>query len=192
MITVADVIIYGKAISDPIELGGMFDNRLIVGVVMFTVVVATLAVNIAANVVSPANDFANAFPSKIDFKRGGLITGVIGIAMMPWELIKDPVRYINGWLVGYSGSLGAVAGVLIVDYWILRKTVLDLRSLYVADGVYKYRNGWNISALTSTVVGFGVALAGAFWPPMRPIYDWSWFVGFGLAGGLYYLQMRRP
>jgi NCS1 family nucleobase:cation symporter-1 len=190
MITSATVIVFGRAISDPIELGGMFGNRVIVGIVMFTVVIATLAVNIAANVVSPANDFANAFPSRIDFKRGGLITGVIGIAMMPWELIKDPARYINGWLVGYSGSLGAVAGVLIVDYWVLRKRTLDLRSLYLPDGAYHYRGGYNIKALAATLVGALVALAGMFWEPMRPIYNWSWFVGFGLAGGLYWLTMR--
>jgi len=190
IITSATVIIYGNPISDPIQLGGMFHNRFIVGVVMFTVVVATLAVNIAANVVSPANDFANAFPSKIDFKRGGLITGVIGIAMMPWELIKDPERYINGWLVGYSGSLGAVAGVLIVDYWILRKRTLDLASLYVAGGAYRYHEGYNLKAIGATFAGALVALAGMFWEPMRPIYNWSWFVGFGLAGVLYWLMMR--
>ena len=190
IITSATVIIYGKAIADPIALGARFDNRLIVGVVMFTVVIATLAVNIAANVVSPANDFANAFPSKIDFRRGGLITGVIGIAMMPWELIKDPGRYINGWLVGYSGSLGAVAGVLIVDYWILRKCVLDLRSLYVEDGAYRYRDGYNLKAIIATFAGAAVALAGMFWEPMHPIYNWSWFVGFGLSGALYWLMMR--
>jgi NCS1 family nucleobase:cation symporter-1 len=189
-ITSATVIIYGHAVSDPIELGGMFSNRLIVGVVMFTVVIATLAVNIAANVVSPANDFANAFPGKITFSRGGLITGVIGILMMPWELYADPGRYINGWLVGYSGSLGSVAGVLIVDYWVLRKTKLDLRSLYVANGSYRYVNGWNMAAVWATLAGAGVALLGAFWEPMKPIYDWSWFVGFGLAGGLYWLLMR--
>ena len=190
MITSATVLIYGKAISDPIELGGMFGNRVIVGIVMFTVVVATLAVNIAANVVSPANDFANAFPSRIDFKRGGLITGVIGIAMMPWELIKDPVRYINGWLVGYSGSLGAVAGVLIVDYWILRKRRLDLVSLYVADGAYRYHQGYNLKAIGATLAGALIPIAGLFWEPLRPIYNWSWFVGFGLAGGLYWGLMR--
>jgi NCS1 family nucleobase:cation symporter-1 len=157
---------------------------------MFTAVVATLAVNIAANVVSPANDFANAFPSKIDFKRGGLITGLIGIAMMPWELIKDPERYITGWLVGYSGSLGAVAGVLIVDYWLLRKTTLDLVSLYSLDGAYRYHNGYNLKAIGATLAGALIALAGMFWEPMRPIYNWSWFVGFGIAGGLYWLTMR--
>jgi NCS1 family nucleobase:cation symporter-1 len=157
---------------------------------MFTVVLATLAVNIAANVVSTANDFANAFPNKINFSRGGLITGVIGILMMPWELYKNPERYINGWLVGYSGSLGSIAGVLIVDYWILRRTELDLRSLYTSDGAYRYTNGWNVPAVVATLAGSGVALLGAIWPPMRPIYDWSWFVGFGLAGGTYWAMMR--
>jgi NCS1 family nucleobase:cation symporter-1 len=184
------VIIYGAPISDPIELGGRFDNRLIVGVAMFTVVLATLAVNIAANVVSTANDFANAFPTKINFARGGLITGVIGILMMPWELYRDPQRYINGWLVGYSGSLGSIAGVLIVDYWILRRTELDLRSLYTSDGAYRYTNGWNVPAVVATLLGAGVALLGGIWPPMRPVYDWSWFVGFGLAGGSYWVMMR--
>jgi nucleobase:cation symporter-1, NCS1 family len=190
VITSATVLIHGKAISDPIALGGMFDNRLIVAIAMFTVVIATLAVNIAANVVSPANDFANAFPSKIDFPRGGLITGVIGILMMPWELLKNPGRYIFGWLIGYSGSLGSIAGVLIVDYWIIRRTQLDLRSLYTPDGAYRYQNGWNVPATVATLVGAAVALLGAFWTPMRPIYDWSWFVGFGLAGGIYWALMQ--
>jgi NCS1 family nucleobase:cation symporter-1 len=190
IITSATVIIFGRAISDPIELGGTFDNRVIVGVVMFTAVIATLAVNIAANVVSPANDFANAFPRFINFKLGGLITGVLGIATMPWELLKNPARYIGGWLVGYSGSLGAVAGVLIVDYWILRKRTLDLASLYVHDGAYRYLGGFNLPAIAATIVGAAVALAGIFWEPLRPIYDWSWFVGFGLAGGLYWLLMQ--
>jgi nucleobase:cation symporter-1, NCS1 family len=189
MITSATVIIFGKAISDPIELGGRFDNRLIVGIVMFTAVIATLAVNIAANVVSPANDFANAFPRHIDFKRGGLITGVLGIAAMPWELLKNPGRYI-GWLVSYSGSLGAIAGVLIVDYWLLRRRTLDLRSLYVRDGAYRYRSGYNLAAIGATLIGAAVALAGIFWDPLRPIYDWSWFVGFGLAGALYWALMQ--
>jgi NCS1 family nucleobase:cation symporter-1 len=189
MITSATVLIFGKAISDPVELGGRFDNRLIVGVVMFTAVIATLAVNIAANVVSPANDFANAFPRHIDFKRGGLITGVLGIAAMPWELLKNAGRYI-GWLVGYSGALGAIAGVLIVDYWLLRRRTLDLASLYVSDGAYRYRNGYNLAAIGATLIGAAVALAGMFWDPLRPIYDWSWFVGFGLAGAVYWALMQ--
>ena len=195
LITSATVLIYGRAISDPIELGGLFDDgspagSLVVGIAMFTVVIATLAVNIAANVVSPANDFANAFPRRISFARGGLITGVIGVAMMPWELLKNPARYIGGWLVGYSGSLGAVAGVLIVDYWYIRRGTLDLAALYTDDGAYAYRGGVNAAAVIATLAGAGVALAGMFWEPLRPIYDWSWFVGFALAGGLYAVLMQ--
>jgi len=190
LITSATAMIYGAPIWDPIALGAKFDSRIVVGIAMFTAVVATLAVNIAANVVSPANDFANAFPKKIDFKRGGLITGLIGIAMLPWELLKNGHRYIDGWLVGYGGALGSIAGVLVVDYWLLRKTELDLRSLYVADGAYRYTRGWNPPAVIATVVGAAVALGGAFWEPLAPIYDWSWFVGTGVAGGLYYALMR--
>ena len=137
-----------------------------------------------------ANDFANTFPKWIDFKKGGLITGVIGVLMMPWELLANADRYINGWLVGYSGSLGSIAGVLIVDYWILRKTALDLRSLYVADGAYRYTRGWNVDAVIATVLGTAIALLGAFWEPLAPIYDWSWFIGFGLSGGVYWVLMR--
>jgi NCS1 family nucleobase:cation symporter-1 len=195
-ITSATVVIFHvrQGIADPIVLGSHFSQRWIVAIVMFTVVIATLAVNIAANVVSPANDFANAFPSKIDFKRGGLITGIVGIAMFPWELTKDAHSYIIGWLVGYSGSLGSIAGVLVVDYWIVRRTELDLRGLYGLTAAYRYRRGWNIAAVTATLAGTGLALLGVFWSSMRWLYDWSWFVGFGVAGLLYWLQMptSRP
>jgi NCS1 family nucleobase:cation symporter-1 len=191
MITSATAVIYGVPVSDPIALGAMFGSRLLVGIAMFTAVIATLAVNIAANVVSPANDFANAFPKRINFARGGLITGIIGVAMMPWELLKDADRYINGWLGGYGAALGSVGGVLVIDYWVLRKTKLDLRSLYVPDGAYRYTGGWNMPAVIATVVGAGTALLGAFWAPMKPLYDWSWFVGFGLAAAIYYAAMRK-
>jgi len=189
-ITSATQVIYGHAIWEPIELAGKFESRWIVTIAMFTVVVATLAVNIAANVVSPANDFANAFPRKIDFKRGGLITGVLGIACMPWQLLADPGRYIGDWLGGYGAALGSIAGVLVVDYWIVRRTKLDLASLYKSDGAYRYLGGWNLPAVAATLAGTAVALLGKFWPPMQPIADWSWFVGFGLAGGSYWLLTR--
>src|SRR5688572_15721868 len=102
VITSASAVIYGEAIWDPIILVGKFENRAIVAISMFTVVIATLGVNIAANVVSPANDFANLKPGAISFKTGGLITGVIGILMLPWKLIDDPHGYIFKWLLGYS------------------------------------------------------------------------------------------
>ena len=112
MITSATAIIYGQAIWDPVQLVGQFSSPVVVAISMFTVVVATLAVNIAANVVSPANDFANAFPRFISFKTGGLITGLLGIAIQPWRLLADPSGYIYTWLLGYSGGLGSIAGVL--------------------------------------------------------------------------------
>jgi len=190
VITSASAVIYGKPVWNPIDLASHFTSRVIVGVAMFTAVIATLAVNIAANVVSPANDFANAFPKKIDFKRGGLITGILGIAMMPWELVKDAHRYLDGWLGGYGGALGTVAGVLIVDYWLIRKTELDLESLYSPEGIYRYKNGWNRAAVIATAGGVICALSGAVIPALAPLYQWSWFVGFFVAGGLYWLQMR--
>ncbi len=189
-ITSATALIFGHPIFDPIELAGTFGSKIVVAIAMFTAVIATLAVNIAANVVSPANDFANAFPKQIDFKRGGLITGVIGVLMMPWELLANPERYINSWLGGYGAALGSVAGVLIIDYWVIRRTELDLPALYTPDGAYRYRRGWNYAAVVATLAGFGIALLGAFWPPMRPIYHWSWFVGFGVSSGLYWVLMR--
>jgi NCS1 family nucleobase:cation symporter-1 len=178
LITSATVIIYGEAIWDPIKLVGRFEQPFVVALSMFTAVVATLAVNIAANVVSPANDFANAFPRWIDFKSGGLITGLLGIAIMPWKLLADPSGYIFGWLVGYSGGLGSIAGVLIADYWIVARQKLQLEDLYLTDGVYR---GWNPAAVIATLLGSAVALVGWFWPPMKPVFDYAWFVGFGLA-----------
>ena len=119
------------------QLVGRFTSPLVVAISMFTAVVATLAVNIAANVVSPANDFANAFPKYINFKTGGLITGILGIAIMPWKLLADPSGYIFTWLLGYSGGLGSIAGVLIADYWLVRRTELRLEDLYLPDGAYQ-------------------------------------------------------
>jgi NCS1 family nucleobase:cation symporter-1 len=147
-------------------------------------------VNIAANVVSPANDFANALPKLIDFKKGGLITGLIGVAMMPWKLAEDPSGYVYKWLLGYSGGLGAIAGVLIADYYVIRRKTLVLADLYRDDGVYRYRGGWNPAAVIATLAGCGVAWAGAVVPSLARLFDYAWFVGFGLAAVLYLVLMR--
>jgi NCS1 family nucleobase:cation symporter-1 len=187
MITSATAIIYGEAIWDPVKLVGKFGNPVVVGFAMFSVVVATLAVNIAANVVSPANDFANALPRWISFRTGGLITGLIGIAMQPWRLLADPKGYIFAWLVGYSGGLGSIAGVLIADYWIVRWRQLDLADLYLPNGRY---GGWSIPAVVATLVGCALAWGGLVIPAIRPLYDYAWFVGF-FAAGLVYLALRR-
>jgi NCS1 family nucleobase:cation symporter-1 len=188
LITSATAIIYGQAIWDPVQLVGKFTSPVVVAVAMFTVVVATIAVNIAANVVSPANDFANAFPKYISFKTGGLITGLLGIAIMPWRLLADPSGYIFTWLLGYSGGLGSIAGVLIADYWIVRKRDLRLEELYLTDGEYR---GWNWKAIGATALGCALAWIGVILPSLKPLYDYAWFVGFLAAGGVYTAATRR-
>jgi NCS1 family nucleobase:cation symporter-1 len=187
LITSASAIIFGEAIWDPVKLVGKFTNPLVVAIAMFSVVVATLAVNIAANVVSPANDFANALPRFISFKTGGLITGLVGIAMQPWRLLADPKGYIFTWLLGYSGGLGSIAGVLIADYWIVRKRTLDLKSLYLPGGIY---GGWNPAAVVATLAGCALAWGGLVIEPLKLLYDYAWFVGFFVSGVSYTILMR--
>ena len=173
---------------DPVKLVGQFSQPIVVAISMFTVVVATLSVNIAANVVSPANDFANSFPKLISFRTGGLITGIIGILMMPWKLLADPSGYIFGWLVGYSGGLGSIAGVLIADYWIVRRKELNLGDLYRTRGEYA---GWNWRAVVATVLGCFLAWIGLIIPTLRLLYDYAWFVGFGVAFIVHWALMRN-
>jgi NCS1 family nucleobase:cation symporter-1 len=190
LITSATSLIYGELIWDPIKLVGKFQDPLIIAVSMFTAVVATLAVNIAANVVSPANDFANAFPRAISFKTGGLITGLLGIVIQPWRLLADPSGYIFTWLLGYSGGLGSIGGVMIVDYWIVRRKQLALGDLYRTEGVYRYAAGWNWRAVFATILGCVAAWIGLAVPSLRPLYDYAWFVGFGVAAVTYVLLVR--
>ncbi len=189
LITSASAIIFGEPIWDPVKLVGKFQDPWIVAIAMFSVVVATLAVNIAANVVSPANDFANAMPKWISFKTGGLITGLIGIAMMPWKLLADPKGYIFTWLLGYSGGLGSIAGVLIVDYWVIRRRTLRLEDLYLREGAYRYNGGWNPAAVIATLVGCAVAWGGLVIPALKGLYDYAWFVGFAAAGIVHWVLM---
>src|SRR5258705_5813157 len=151
MITSAAVVIYPNMkmdeLWDPMKLVGQFHQVIVIAISMFTVVVATLAVNIAANVVSPANDFANAFPQWISFRTGGLITGVLCILMRPWRLLADPSGYIFAWLVRFSSGLGSIAGVLIVDYWLVRKKRLEPGDPYRKQRSYTYSGGWNWHAV---------------------------------------------
>ena len=187
LITSATTIIYGEVIWDPIKLIARFESPVVIAISMFTAVVATLAVNIAANVVSPANDFANAFPRFIRFSTGGLITGILGILIQPWRLLADPTGYIFNWLLGYSGGLGSIAGVLIADYWIVRRTHLALEELYLPHGRY---GRWNAAGIGATLLGCAAAWGGLVWSPMRPLYDYAWFVGF-VVSGLVYLTAAR-
>src|SRR5437660_4836380 len=193
MITSAAVIIYPhmkpEELWDPMKLVGQFHNVAVIAISMFTVVVATLAVNIAANVVSPANDFANAFPKWISFRTGGLITGILGILIQPWKLLESGDRYIS-WLIYYSGGLGTIAGVLVADYWIVRRQKLALEDLYLPNGAYSYRGGWNWRAVAATLFGCALAWGGLLIPPLAPLVDYGWFVGV-LCGALLYVGLSR-
>jgi NCS1 family nucleobase:cation symporter-1 len=158
--------------------------------------VATVSVNIAANVVSPANDFANLAPRHISFQTGGLITGLIGVLMMPWKLMESAGSYIFTWLIGYSALLGPIAGIMVVDYWIVRRTELDVPDLYRPDGQYAGTNPIAIGALVAGVLPNlpGFLLTAGVAPSVPAIfgdlYVYAWFTGFLLAGAVYGVGMR--
>jgi len=187
-VTSASTVVFGHPIWSPVELLGKFHQPLIAFLGLIALLVATLNVNIGANVVSPSNDFSNLAPKYISFRTGGLITGTIGLAIMPWRLVSSSHNYL-GWLVDYSGLLGPVAGIMVADYFLVRRTHLDSYSLYRRDGIYEYRNGFNLVALFALAVGIAAALVGKFVPRFEDLFKMAWFVGFFLSGGLYYLLM---
>jgi NCS1 family nucleobase:cation symporter-1 len=184
-VTSASVVLFGEPIWDPVALLGRFHEPFIASVALVALLIATLNTNVAANVVSPSNDFSNLNPRLISFRTGGMITGVVGILMMPWKLLGDFSAYIFGWLVGYSGLLGPIAGVMIADYFIVRRCDLRVTDLYRRGGAYEYKNGVNYRAIGALAAGIFVALLGLVVPPLRWLYDYAWFVGFLVAGGLY-------
>jgi NCS1 family nucleobase:cation symporter-1 len=185
------VVLFGEAIWDPVALLGRFNEPVIASIALVALLIATLNTNVAANVVSPSNDFSNLNPRLISFRTGGLITGVLGIAMMPWKLLGDFSAYIFGWLVGYSGLLGPIAGVMIADYFLIRKRELSVPELYQRGGIYEYANGVNYRAIGALIAGIIVALLGLVVPPLRWLYDYAWFVGFLIAGVVYVAAMNR-
>ncbi len=186
--TSASAVIFGKPIWSPVELLGRFHQPWLAFLGLIALLVATLNVNIGANVVGPSNDFANLNPERISFRTGGLITGVLGMAIMPWKLMASSHNYL-GWLVDYSGLLGPVAGIMVADYFLVRRTKLDVNALYRRGGLYEYRNGFNGIALLALGVGIFAALIGRFVPSLDILFKTAWFVGFFLSGGLYTLLM---
>jgi NCS1 family nucleobase:cation symporter-1 len=193
-------LLYGEAIWDPSQLAARFSSPVVVVVALFALVFATVSCNLAANVVSPSYDFSNAFPKRITFALGGLITGVIGIVIQPWRLISDPNIYIFSWLGFYGGVLGAVAGVLIAGYWLGDRTQLAVAELYDPNGRYWYSAGWNWRALVATGTGAVLAVGGAYngpfpadglIPVLKPLYDYSWVVGL-VASLLTFVVLSRP
>ena len=197
-VTSATVLIYGEAIWDPVALLGKFDSPIVVAISMFGLTIATLSTNIAANVVAPANSFANMWPSKISFKTGGYITGIIGILIFPWKLIADPEGYIFRWLIAYSALLGALAGIMICDYYIIRKTQIDLAQLFKKDGKY---GRWNwpawiafFASIIPVIPGFLVAVgindANDFPEMLTNLYSYAWFVTFILSFVMYWMILK--
>jgi NCS1 family nucleobase:cation symporter-1 len=202
VVTSATFIIYGESIWDPVVLAGKFENKLLVSIAMIAVSISTLATNIAANIVSPANDFANLSPKKINFRTGGYITGVIGILIFPWKLIADPNGYIFTWLIAYSSLLGPVGGIMIADYYFIRKQQLIVDELYQHKGRYGFGNGFNISAVIALLVGIVPNIPGfllqiklvsstAFPVWISDLYHYAWFVGFIVSGFVYLLLMKK-
>jgi nucleobase:cation symporter-1, NCS1 family len=190
-VTSASVVLFGEAIWDPVQLLGRFHQPVVAFVALVALLIATLNTNVAANVVSPSNDFSNLHPRLISFRMGGVITGVIGVLMMPWKLLSDFSAYIFGWLVGYSALLGPIAGVMIADYFLVRRARLKVADLYRRDGEYEYGHGINGRAIAALAAGIAVALLGLVVPAVRWLYDYAWFVGFGVAGAVYVAWMRR-
>jgi NCS1 family nucleobase:cation symporter-1 len=199
-VTSATVVIYGERIWDPVILLTKFTNPIVLAISLVSLCIATLATNIAANVVSPANDFANLWPKKIDFRRGGYITGVIGILMQPWKLVSDPSGYIFKWLVAYSSLLGSIGGILIADYFLVRKCTLSLPDLYQGKGGrYWYSGGFNHKATIALVAGIlpvlpgflgtvGLAQVPAFF---IQLYHYAWFISFGVSFAVYAVLMGK-
>ncbi|NOX65175.1 MAG: NCS1 family nucleobase:cation symporter-1 [Chlorobi bacterium] len=190
-VTSATVLIFGETIWDPVVLLSKFEHPFVVAIALVSLILATLTTNIAANVVSPANDFANLSPKHITFVKGGLITAVVGILMMPWKLLSDYSAYIFGWLVGYSSFLGPIAGILIADYFIFRKQELSVVDLYSPKGIYTYKNGFNFKAIYALAAGVLIALIGLIVPSVRFLYDYAWFVGFAIAFVVYLSLMKK-
>jgi NCS1 family nucleobase:cation symporter-1 len=190
-VTSATVIVFGQAIWDPVIVLSRLGNPIAVVVAMVALLLATLNVNVAANVVSPANDFSNLYPRRISFKIGGLITCVIGLLMQPWRWLESQGSYVMGWLVGYSSFLGPIAGVMIADYFIIRKRVIVTDDLFKRGGIYEFSAGFNGRAITALAAGILVALIGLKVSALHSLYQYAWFVGFGVSFFVYLALMPR-
>jgi nucleobase:cation symporter-1, NCS1 family len=195
-------VIFGEAIWDPVALIARIGSPVVIIVGALVVLAAQLTTNMAANVVSPANDFSNLSPKRISYVTGGLMTAVIGILMMPWKLYSDAAAYIFTWLIGYSSLMGALGGILIADYWVLRRQKLDLADLFKVNGRYSYRNGINPRAVLALVLSVLPVVPGFIRAATTPggrvaepgfldhLYTYAWFVTFGLSFVLYLLLSR--
>src|SRR5947207_2505299 len=202
-VTSATLLIYGQPIPNPVDLMKHFDSLIVIAFATAVIFAAQLTTNMAANVVSPSNDFSNLNPKMISYVTGGMITAVIGVLMMPWKLMGSMGNYIFTWLIGYSGLMGAIAGILICDYWVLRKQHLDLAALFDPRGRYSYSKGINWRAIAVLVIAVAPVVPGFLRAATTPggqvampgfldtLYTYAWFVTFGLGFVLYWIVSRR-
>ena len=202
-VTSATIVIFGEAIWNPVDLIARIGSPPAIIFGALVVMLAQLTTNMAANVVSPANDFSSLAPRRISYVTGGLITAAIGILMMPWKLYADAAAYIFTWLIGYSSLMGAIGGILIADYWVLRKRQLVTADLFSLDGRYSYENGVNRRAMVALVVAILPVVPGFLRAAVTPggqvadptffdtLYTYAWFVTFGLGFALH-LMLGRP
>ncbi len=196
-VTSATVVIFGEAIWNPVDLLARFDNVTLMLISMFALALATLTTNMAANIVAPSTAFSNFVPRLISLRGGAIITGIIGILMMPWKLVADPHGYIFTWLIGYSALLGPIGGILICDYFVLRRTRLDLAGLYDTRGPYRYTGGINARAFIALILGIAPNIPGFLTeigrmhasPHWVTVYHYAWFIGFGISFIVYWALM---
>ncbi len=198
-VTSATLLIYGQAIPNPVDLMSKFDSAVVIALATAVIFAAQLTTNMAANVVSPSNDFSNLNPKLISYVRGGLITAIIGVLMMPWKIMESMGAYIFTWLVGYSGLMGAIAGILICDYWVIRRQYLDLAGLFDTEGRYSYSNGVNWRSIAALVLAVAPVVPGFLRAAATPggqvaipglfdtLYTYAWFVTFALGFVLYWV-----
>jgi NCS1 family nucleobase:cation symporter-1 len=202
VVTSATAIIYGNSEWDIVKLAGRFDSKVMVSFAMIGIIISTLATNIAANIVSPANDFSHLAPHKISFKTGGYITGIIGVLILPWKLIASPDGYIFTWLIAYSSLIGPVGGIMIADYFFIRKKNLVAADLYTHAGAYSYSGGFNSKAIVALLIGIAPNIPGfllqvkliaatVFPGWITDLYHYAWFIGFFVSGLVYLLLMKK-
>ena len=201
-VTSATIVLFGEAIWDPVALIARIGTPVVVVFGALIIMLAQLTTNMAANVVSPANDFSSLAPKRISYVTGGLITAAIGIVMMPWKLYADASAYIFTWLIGYSSLMGAIGGILIADYWVMRKRQLSLEDLFKVNGAYSYDGGVNWRAITVLVVSILPVVPGFIRAALTPggqvahpniwdsLYTYAWFVTFTLSFALYIATFR--
>ncbi len=204
IVTSATVVMYGEALWDPVKLASRMTGAAVL-IALIVLLIDTVSVNLAANLVGPAYDFSSLSPKHISYRTGGYITAGIALVMMPWKILASTEGYIFTWLVGYSALLGPIAGILIVDYYMIRKTELDVPQLYRNDGIYSYGSGWNMVAVVAFVVGVLPNIPGflnkafpASFPDVgdlfKTIYTYAWFVGVAISAVIYgaFMQGRVP